>query len=74
MVSSPALRSANPQETDMNTLMITSRTQGISFDAAEAVAPFAIIEKLAVVTGALLRSVGKMTQGRAVPTLRSARA
>ena len=58
----------------MNTLMITSRTQGISFNEAEAVAPFAIIEKLAAVTGALLKVVGQVSQGHPAPALRAARA
>jgi hypothetical protein len=43
----------------MHTLMIISRTQGISFKASEALYPLAIIEKLAALTGALLRSAGK---------------
>lgn len=58
----------------MNTLMINSRTQGIGFNEAEAVAPFAIVEKLAAVTGALLRVVGQAPQGHAAPALRAARA
>jgi hypothetical protein len=74
MVSTPAQRSAKPQETEMNTLMINSRTQGISFNASEAVAPFAIVEKIATVTGALLKSVGKVAQGRPVPAFRAAQA
>ena len=56
----------------MNTLMINSRTQGILFDANQAVVPFAIIEKLAAVTGALLKSV--KVAGRPAPALRAARA
>ncbi len=45
----------------MNTLMITSRTQGISFNATEAVAPFAIIETLAVFAGALVKALRGQT-------------
>jgi hypothetical protein len=55
----------------MNTLMITSRDQGITFNAAEAVAPFAIIEKLASFAGALLKTVRGF---KGVPALRSAHA
>jgi hypothetical protein len=41
----------------MNTLMITSLTQGFRFDAEAAVAPFAVVEKLAQFVGRLLKTV-----------------
>lgn len=73
MISSPAQQSAKRQETEMSTLMITARTQGISFNEASAVAPFAVVEKLAAMTGALLTSIG-MIGGHPVPALRAVRA
>ncbi len=41
----------------MTTLTITSKNQGISFNAAESAASFAIIENLAALAGALVRAI-----------------
>ena len=41
----------------MNTLSIFSTKQGITFDADTAVQSFAIIEKIASVTGAVLKTI-----------------
>lgn len=47
----------------MNTLSIISTKQGITFDADAAVQGFAIVEKLASVTGALLKAVRGFSLG-----------
>ena len=57
----------------MNTLSITS-TSTLTYDAAAAARSFAIVERLASVTGALLQAARKIGSVPAVPVLRAARA
>ena len=57
----------------MNTLSITS-TKTMTYDAAAALNGFAIVEKLASVTGSLLKAARKIGTVSAVPALRAAQA
>ena len=56
----------------MTNLTITSRNQGISYNAAEAAASFAIIEKLAEFAGTMISAL--RTPVAAPVALRTARA
>jgi hypothetical protein len=73
MVSSPAQRSASPEETKMNALSITS-TKTMTYDAEASVQAFAIVEKLVSVTGALLQAARRVGSFSTVPALRAVRA
>jgi hypothetical protein len=57
----------------MNTLSITS-TKTSSYDAAASLRAFAIVEKLASFTGAVLLAARKIGPVSTVPALRAARA
>ena len=57
----------------MNTLSITS-TRTMSYDAAASAQSFAIVEKLAIVTGALLQAARKVGAVSTIPALRAAQA
>ena len=48
----------------MHTLMIISTKQGIAFNEAEAVAPFAIIEKLSSFAGQVLKAARSLSAPR----------
>jgi hypothetical protein len=64
---------APTEETKMNTLSITS-TKTMTYDATTSAQSFAIIEKLASVTGTLLQAARKIGSVSTVPALRAAQA
>ena len=57
----------------MNTLSITS-TKTLSYDEAASLQAFAIVEKLASFTGAVLRAARKIGSVSTVPALRATHA
>lgn len=57
----------------MNTLSITS-TRTMTYDAAASAQGFAIVEKLASVTGAVLQAARKIGAVSTIPALRAAQA
>lgn len=57
----------------MNTLSITS-TKTMTYDAAASAQGFAIVEKLASVTGAVLQAARKIGAVSTIPALRAAQA
>jgi hypothetical protein len=58
----------------MNTLSIFSIKQGIAFDAETAVRGFAIIERIAAVTGAVFKTIRGAGKARLGGTFRPAQA